>query len=930
MDPGEILDLFVQEASEMIREFEQGLILLERSPGDSSVLNRVFRAAHTIKGNAGIVGLESLAEIAHAMETLLEAIRKKTIVPEEPAFNALLTALDLVRVMVENVRAPVSSDRLAEARRIRAQLEACLKPAVAPYVKAAGPEPAPVSAQTATISAPPGTPAPAPAGDAEVESAAPAAIDSGARSESVRVNVRILDRLMTLAGEMVLTRNQLVQSTRLGDLSHIERVAQRVDLLTAELQDAIMATRMQSIRFVFDKFNRTVRDLARDLGKKVRLVVEDEGVELDKTIIETIGDPLTHLVRNAVDHGIESPEERQTAGKPAEGTLRLRAWHGAGQVVVDVIDDGRGIDADQVKARALSLGLARPEEARTMSPKTAMELVFRPGFTTASEVSQVSGRGVGLDVVHANLAAIGGTVQLDSTPGRGSSFRIRLPLTLAILPSLLIEVEGERFAVPQAHLVELMRVRAADVRQRIERVGGVEVTRVRGELAPVVRLKDLLGIAAPTFANGGGERRADRRVNLADRRDRPADDGLRAAPEKSAKTADARPAAERRDGPDRRVSAASAVNLAIVSAGDHTYGLVVDRLLDSIEIVVKPLGRNLNHCRCYAGATVLGDGRAALILDVVGLGRRAWIAEKAEAAAATPRAAGLAAMEQHEKLAVLLLTGGGRDLFGVPLDMVVRLQKASRAELETVGGRRVLRGPKATTPIFTVDQAIPAQPLPDNDSFYVVLFRLGKRELGLLAADVADIAEMNADFDTETHRRPGIRGSTVLGDRVMLVLDLREIVLAVAPEWKEPEEARDAGGPPRRRALIVDDSPFFLNHIAGMMEEAGYQVTKAENGAAGLNLLTRDPDGFDIVLTDIEMPVLTGFEMVERMRSNPALRKIPVIAVTSVLGAEAQRRGKDVGIDEYSIKLDRDDVLERCRRLLERGRPSAAGPGDGR
>lgn len=1031
MGPEELLDLFVQEATEMVRELEQGLILLEVSPRDAQVLNRVFRAAHTIKGNAGIVGLDALAGLTHAMESLLDAVRKDRIAADEGVISSLLEGLDLVRAMVAEARNPTPVDRDADRIRVTTHIEALAAgrpppagaiqgpvgpstgpgPAVfeldlqfAPEILEAGHDPTLLIEELATIGTldevtadvgklpdfkamdvrrsylswrvrmtttrgrkaiedlfafvpgrqrtrirevgapgapiadePPAVaparvppvplPAPPPAripeGLPPAEPAPAPAPDTNGRSDTVRVSVKILDRLMDLAGEMVLTRNQLLQSTRLDDARLLERTTQRVDLLTAEMQDAIMATRMQSIRVVFEKFNRTARDLSHELGKRVRLVLEDEGVELDRTIIEAIADPLAHLVRNAIDHGIESPEERLAAGKPAEATLKLRARQSAGQVLVDVIDDGRGIDPERVREHAIAAGLLRREETHSLSPKAVRDLLFRPGFSTASTVSHLSGRGVGLDVVQSNLAAVGGTVQLDSTPGRGCAFHIRLPLTLAILPCLLVEAEGERFAIPQVSLVELVRVRAADVRGRIERLAGVDVARIRGELVPIVRLRSLLGVDAPTCADPDtGQRRPDRRANLVDRRGplQPAPQAPGAQESGEARGAAGPATPDRREGSDRRSSPASAMNLAIVSAGDYTYGLVVDNLLDTVEIVVKPLGRNLNDCQCYAGATVLGDGRVALILDVAGLGRRAWIAEKAEAAAANHRAREARAQAAEvERVPLLLLEGGEHELFGVPLDMVERIRKVDRSELVTVGGRRVLRGALETLPLVLLDQVIPAKPLPDLDTLHVMQFRAGNRELGLLATSVSDIVEVPANFDATTHRQPGIRGSMILADRVLLLLDLREIASRL-PGGQDVPPASSTPDSRRPRLLVAEDSPFFLSHISGMMEEAGYDVARAHNGAVALELLTRTPERFDVVLTDIEMPELDGFELVERMRSHPVLAKIPVLAVTSLLGAEARQRGLDVGIDEYSIKLDRDDVLERCRRLLEHGR----------
>ncbi len=1040
----ELIDLFAQDAADTVRDLEQALILLEESPDDPELVNRIFRAAHTIKGNAGIVGLSTLASFTHTMETVLDAVRSGRILVDEVLISALLASVDVVRGMLEQLPAdppaaevpglPQALDLLgrcdggdceppapaaepdapapstpaprAEGESFEltlrfapdllqtghdpmllieelaqlGQLEAVelddsglaaftemdptrlylgwrlrlrtphpqqaiadllsfvpggqsiqvrptraeapsRAPTPAPHSEPPAPTPEPLP--TAPVPAPepiltprpeappapprPTAPEPAPPPKPAAKPGRGEAPHTRDKADSVRVGVQVLDRLMALAGEMVLTRNQLLQSTQQDDAVAIERAAQRVDLLTGELQDAIMATRMQSIRVVLDKFKRTVRDLARAQGKRVRLLIDDEGVELDKTVIEAIGDPLAHLVRNAVDHGIETPTERTATGKPPEGILRIRATHRAGQVFVEVADDGRGIDLDRVREKAVAKGLITPQQAASYSPRAIRDLVFQPGFSTADSVTQLSGRGVGLDVVHTDLSAIGGTVQLESLPGQGATFRVKLPLTLAILPSLLVEVEGERFAIPQVNLVELLRVRAAEVNQRIERIAGVDVLRQRDELLPLVRLRDLLRMDATWVDPHSGARQPDGRRNIADRRSGqqvPAD------------------VAERRRRGDRRVSPISAMHIAVVSAGEDAYGLIVDDLLDSVEIVVKPLGRHLRSCKAYAGATVLGDGHASLILDVAGLAREAAIAEKAELAAANAPIEE-DGDEQVETVELLLLEGGEGEVFGLMPDLVERIEKVRASQLGRVGGRRVLRLGKASLPVFTMDQAADTAPLPEREQLYAVIFELGGKRMGLLVSEVMDIVTAVADIDQLTHKQPGISGSLIHEDWVVLLADLRELVFTAVPEWEKALSRTAPVDADAKRLLVVEDSPFFLNHIAAMLEEAGYEVAKAENGAVGLEIISRNPERFDLLVTDIEMPVMDGFEMVERVRAIPALSQLPIIAVTSLMGPEARQRGKAAGIDEYSIKLDREHVLERCSYLLKHGRPPA-------
>jgi two-component system chemotaxis sensor kinase CheA len=1039
MPQEELLDLFAQDADELVRDLEQALMQLEEAPEDPEIVNRIFRAAHTIKGNAGIVGLTELASFTHRLETALDAVRNGKTPVDEALISSLLQAVDVVRTMVEALPDQLGPDDIPALNRALARLDGEEPSTPSPERVAPRPEPSgagrcweidlrfgpdllqaghdplllieelallgtldevevhsaglpgfgamdpgqlylawtlrlrterdrsaiedllafvpggaavrieatggreqapqappppsptpaadPVQPAAASMPAapfapaprlpsqptpstppPPSEPPPQPA--ASKITPAPAPIpdtpsrSEGSKSESIRVHVQVLDKLMSLAGEMVLTRNQLLQGTQHDDTKQVERAAQRVDLLTAELQDAVMATRMQPIRKVLDKFKRLVRDLARSQGKRVRLVIEDEGVELDKTVIEAITDPLAHLVRNAVDHGIEPPQERLRAGKPEEGILRLHAAHRAGQVLVEVTDDGRGVDLERVCAKAVSNGLLSPHQAATLSPRAIRDLVFRPGFSTAETVTELSGRGVGLDVVHTNLSAIGGTVQLESLQGQGSTFRVKLPLTLAILPSLLVEAEGERFAIPQVHLVELLRISPGEVADQLERLGGVEVLRRRNALLPLVRLRELLGIEAPTWRDDAtDERQPDRRRNIADRRA-----GTTATPAQL----------ERRRSGDRRQSPCSAVNIAVLAAGDDSFGLVLDSFLDSAEIVVKPLGRHLRGCACYAGATVLGDGHAALILDVAGMAREGAIAEKSDQAEARARLE--RQEEEHEELIeLLLLEGAEGELFGLPLDLVERVERIPSAAIRSVGGRRVTRLGQTSVPVFSMDQVASTLPMPERASRHLAVFQLGGREMGLLVSDIIDIVQVAADIDLLTHRQPGISGSLVYGPQDVLLVDLRELVYTLEPSWKQALGSAPSGEG-RKHLLVVEDSSFFLNHIAAMLEEEGYEVAKAEHGAMGLELLVRNPERWDLVLTDIEMPEMDGFEMVERIRARPEFAALPIIAITSLMGPEARQRGRDAGIDEYSIKLDRDHVLERVRHLLRHGR----------
>ncbi len=746
----------------------------------------------------------------------------------------------------------------------------------------------PQPAEPVSYSLPPAAATPAPTSSAPA-SAADSSDKGGkkqtAESSSVRVNVTLLDRLMSLAGELVLARNQLLQSSGTRNFETIENAAQKVDLITAELQEAIMATRMQTVGIVLNKFNRIVRDMSRDLGKEVRLLIEGEDVELDKSIIESIGDPLTHLVRNSMDHGIERPEIRAAAGKPAMGTLKIAAFHEAGHVNIKISDDGNGINIDRVKAKAIQTGLCTAEQLQQMGEKEIMRLIFKPGFSTAEKVTDISGRGVGMDVVHTNLSKLGGTVDLESVMGKGTTVTIKLPLTLAIIPSLLLSVGAEKMAIPQVNLVELVRISIKDASRKIEKVGKAIVMRLRDKLLPLVKLEHVI-----------------------------AKDPVAAAKNVLSGAAD------------------KVINIAVVNAGEVHYGIIVDNLLDSSEIVVKPLGQHLKNCKIYAGATILGDGRVALILDVVGIARfmeLSVMGDEGSVEEESSKEAIKGETDERDRQSLLIVHNGNREPFGIPLGLVARIEKIKRTDVEMTGGRRAIKYRGGMLPMFALEEVANVSMRDETDTLVVVVFKVAGREVGLMLSEIIDVVESDAKIDDVTYKQPGIYGSAVINNRITLLIDLYGIVYTVMPHWmqehKEEVEVKKAGkvksGKPT--ALVAEDSKFFLSQIKSFLEDSGYDVVTAVDGLDACNVLAANQEKVDIVLTDIEMPNMDGFEFAAKVRQNPAFAELPVIAVTSIAGAAAEQRAKEVGIDEYLIKLDRDDILKKCSEYLQNGRKHA-------
>jgi two-component system chemotaxis sensor kinase CheA len=524
----------------------------------------------------------------------------------------------------------------------------------------------------------------------------------------------------------VLTRNQIVQNVARQTDTDLIRASQRLNLIASELQEGVMKTRMQPIDHIWSKLPRVVRDLGLQLKKSIRLEMEGRETELDKTLLEAVKDPLTHLVRNGVDHGIETAEDRKKAGKPAEGVLTLRARHESGQVVVEVADDGAGIDPAKLGAKAVQRGLLTADALNRMSPADILQLIFLPGFSTAAAVTNVSGRGVGMDVVKTNIEAIGGTIEVESEAGRGTVCRLRIPLTLAIVPALTVECAGDRYAIPQISLQELVSLDAEKAANAVEEVGGAQVYRLRGELLPLVRLTDVLGLDS-----------------------------------------------ERHDGH---------VVIAVLRSEGRRFGLVVDRVINTEEIVVKAVGGQMKAIGLYSGATVLGDGTVALILDVQALARRALRTETADRQDSQKAAAQAAAASETERQRMLLAAIGGGRRVAIPLDTVTRLEQVRTDAVEKVGNREVVQYRGAILPIVRLDRHLGAYGETDREVLEVIVYADHGRSVAIVVEEILDIVDGEAAVRSDIDDL-GLLGSAVLGDKVTELLDVRAAILAADPAF---------------------------------------------------------------------------------------------------------------------------------------------------
>ncbi len=876
MSDDPIVAEFVVESLEHLADIENQLLSIEANSEslDVELVNTVFRAVHSIKGAAGFLGFSTMGDLAHALENVLNLIREGELVPDGHSTDVMLRAADTLRNMFDDVEASNEVDIAEHVRELQAiASEGLGRPSIEiedTSDKEASSDPN-QSAQPSDAPSPTGSTASESAEQShQATNTEPASRQvrrpaSAPVETTIRVPVRHLDRLMNLAGELVLARNQLVQTVYAERHASLSSVAATVDQVTSELQEAIMQTRMQVVGTVLGKFPRVVRDLSRQLGKECRLIIHGSEVELDKSIIEAIGDPLTHLIRNAVDHGIESPAQREQAGKPAEGTIVLSAFHQAGKVNITIEDDGAGIDPQKLREKAVARGIVTSEQANEMSDREALRLIFHPGFSTAEKVTEVSGRGVGMDVVRTNIEKLGGTVDVDSVLGKGTTIRVKLPLTLAIVPSLIVHCGNQCFAIPQTNIRELVRIKhvGRGGNDRIERVQGAEVYRLRGRLLPVVRLRSVLGMDSP-------------------------------------------------DDPDPVAEG----HMVVLEAGPFHFGLMVDRLRDSEEIVVKPLGRHMKDCRILAGATILGDGQVALILDVAGVASQSNLSmPKSERHLSEEPDAAFSCRDAH---ASLLFRNHPDEQFGVPLDMISRLERIRVDQIDSVGGVEVLQYRGSSIPLLSVERFIRASAREDTPRVHVAVFSVLGRELGLIVPHLQDIRCIDMLVDTATFSEPGVIGCVEVEGKATRLLDLYQLTELAFPEWfSEADEAiqpQDDFGAPLR-IVIAEDSAFFRRQLSRYFTKAGLVVHDFEDGQSAWRYLQDNGEDVDVVVTDIEMPKMDGRELASRIKDDPDLQRIPVIAVTSLAGESDRQLGLQSGIDEYQIKLDRENLMASVRRL---------------
>jgi two-component system, chemotaxis family, sensor kinase CheA len=896
----DLLSEFLTETNESLAVLDQELVKLEQNPNDPGLLSNIFRIVHTIKGTCGFLGLPRLEAVAHASENVLGKFRDGEQQVTAHAVSLILASLDQIKSLLAQLEAaeaePAGDDsaliaRLNELAAGQPSREApaaavAAKPA-APAPAKSAPEPAPAAPAAVKPAAEPMPVAPAkakPAAEpAPVESdAKPAeakvakdkepketkepregveARESAVAAQSIRVNVDLLENLMTMVSELVLTRNQLMQILRGHKDSEFGAPLQRLSHVTTELQEGVMKTRMQPIGNAWAKLPRIVRDLSHELRKKIDLQMHGAETELDRQVLEMIKDPLTHMVRNSADHGIETPAERAAAGKLETGTITLNAYHEGGHIIIEIADDGKGLDIEKIKAKAIATGLASEGDLAAMSEQQIQQFIFKAGFSTAAKVTSVSGRGVGMDVVRTNIEKIGGTVEMKSQRGKGSTFVIKIPLTLAIVSALIVECAGERFAIPQISVVELVRA-AANSENTIEWLNNAPVLRLRDRLLPLVSLQELLRLG-------------------------------------------------------KRAEQPSEMFIVVTQVGTYTFGIIVDRVFDTEEIVVKPVAPILRDISMFSGNTILGDGSVIMILDPNGIAAGTGeisVSDSAKVAADAAAKSG----RRDDLTSLLLFRAGGGAPKAVPLALIARLEEIELGQVEYSHDRPVVQYRGKLMPLVTI---VADYQMGKEGRQPILVFADHDHTMGLVVDEIVDIVEEQLKIEVAVDR-PGLVGSAIVAGKATDLIDAGFYLTQAYRDWFGTMSDGEFQSEKGKRVLLVDDSPFFRNLLTPLLSVAGYEVTTVESADRALNLCEAGQD-FDVIISDIEMPGMDGFQFASTVKSTTRWQNTPLVALSSHATPKDLDRGRAAGFSDYVAKFDRDALLHTLSEALNAERGAA-------
>lgn len=861
----DLISEFIEETIEGVTKIDSDLLHLEQEPNNQELLGNVFRLMHTIKGTCGFIGLPRLERIAHAVENMLDAFRGGKLEITAERMTLLFICVDRVRFLATEI-AKLGKDPEGDDNDLVSSIEKEMSNlGLIPQTVQA--------AEVESHNNPDVAPAQSPA-------------NNDKPPEYVRIQMNMLEDIVNMVSELVLVRNQMLQGVRdvSGLFDHAQIPLQKLDRLVSELQDGVMKTRMQPISNAWTKLPRIVRDLSAELNKQISLEMSGEDTELDRQILELIKDPMVHMIRNACDHGIELPQERLAAGKTERGAIRLRAHHEGGFVVVSLSDNGRGLDYKKIGEKAIERGLLDREKLDRLNPQQILQYIMKPGFSTAEHVTSVSGRGVGMDVVRENIEKIGGAISVETTPGRGTEFKIQIPLTLAIISALIVEMEGALYAMPQASVRELVQVGGTGG-ARIEQASGKPVLRLRDKLLPLLN--------APTLF---GTLESDRSPHC----------------------------------------------IIVIDTNGGSFGIAVDAVRDTEEIVIKPTSALLRSVRMFFGNAILGDGRVVMVFDPAAVAREfdvIFAPTETEAVEETFKA------DTDDSVQFLVFQAGVGALKALPLPLISRLQTFDPQSVTLSGGKRVVRYNDALIPLFLMSED---QVLSDSKPFISLIISddRSKTSIGLITDRVVDVMEGVARLNTSTARE-GVIGSTTLNDEIVDLIDIAYFTSQVELNWFSaldhqqssyalrpdignadvkpiaqnlvPANGRDPLPSRVPRVLIVDDSAFFRNMLRPILVAAGYEVVSVEGPTRAIALHDHG-EHFDAILSDIEMPDMDGYAFVEVMRQDSAWKDLPFIAITSHNTAEDIAFGFKKGFDAYIGKLDKNALFSSLANLLSKDR----------
>lgn len=958
---------FLTETNESLEELDQDLVNLEQRPNDKDLLGKIFRLVHTIKGTCGFLSLPRLEKIAHHAENVLGRFRDGDLEVTPQYVTLIFESIDRIKYIIGELEAngsepdgndadmiakldaayegkslgdsapvpahadpapataepsaPITSEEKPKAKRGRppkkdtedkvlevkihdkglAPGEVSLEELEAAFLAAPGPEDIVATAPPPPVPEPAKKAATKPSSKKEIsgDDDGDSSDSKSVSSQTLRVNVDVLENLMTMVSELVLTRNQLLQILRTTTDSEFSAPLQRLNHVVSDLQEGVMKTRMQPIGNAWSKLPRIIRDLSLELGKKIDLEMRGQDTELDRQVLEMIKDPLTHMVRNSGDHGIEKPADRVAAGKPEMGRILLEAYHEGGHIIIKISDDGRGLSAEKIKKKIIENGLASAEEVEDMSIQQIQQFIFKAGFSTAEKITSVSGRGVGMDVVRTNIEKIGGSIELKSTEGKGSTFIIKIPLTLAIVSALIVEASGERFAIPQLSVRELVMV-SEHGDNRIEHIKGSPVFRLRDRLLPLISLSDILGLS---------KKKLDILIDPEEKKQAKTSETSKTKKKSSSEVEGTVDKPERKN-----------VYIVIAQVGGYEFGIIVDKVFDTEEIVVKPVSKMLKNLTLFSGNTILGDGSVIMILDPNGIANATGTVEALDSQESAQNEYEHRS-DSDKKTSLLLFRIGNQAPKAVPLSLVARLENVKMADIEYSSGQMMVQYRGTLMPLMPFNSAVDMSTEGDKP---VLVFADKVQSMGLIVDEIIDIMEERIDVQINGGQS-GLLGSAIINGRATDVVDVAHYLNSINRNWFRDHNdvpyagngaSATANGKTKSRVLLVDDSPFFRNMLTPLLSVAGYDVTTLESPHDALELCEKGAY-FDVIISDIEMPDMDGFEFAQRVKAEEKWKDTPMVALSSHATPQDIDRGIQVGFSKYVAKFDKDTLLNTLSQTLK-------------